>query len=114
MKKTLFTLSPSTYSLSYSSNDSQNHTKEDSISSIAPAYLLDYQLMQNLLILPSKKSSALLDEFNMKNTSLTATDKTIYQDSFNNYLLNISTTTLTSSLPNYSHITVKPSTFKFI
>lgn len=114
MKKTLFTLAPSTYSLSYSANDSQNLINEDSASSIAPAYLLDYQLMQNLLILPSKKTSLLSDEFNMKNVSLVTTDKTVYQDSFNSYLLNISTTTLTSSLPNYSYTRTKSNTFKFV
>ena len=114
MKKTLFTLAPSTYSLSYSSNNTQDLIKENNTSSIAPAYLLDYQLMQNLLVLPSKKSVFISDEFNLKNTSLITTDKTIYQDSFNNYLLNISSTTLTASLPNYSYHTTKSNTFKFI
>jgi hypothetical protein len=70
--------------------------------------------MQNLLSLPTSSSNEVANSLNSHNLTLVSSDKTVYQDSFNNYLFNISTTTLSNNLSNYKYSSAKPSSFKFM
>lgn len=113
MKKMLLGLNHSTYSLNFEPSVTDKLTNSES-SSLATAYLLDYNLMQNLLSLPSSTLGETESTFNNSNLSLVSGDKTVYQDSFNNYLFNISTTTLSGNLPSYKYSNSKTNTFKFL
>jgi hypothetical protein len=104
----------STYTLNFEPDSGSNIANSVDSSSIATAYLLDYDLMQSLLTLPSATSYEVSTSFNAHNLTLVSSDKTVYQDSFNNYLFNISTTTLSNNLSNYKYSNTKSSSFKFM
>jgi hypothetical protein len=113
-KKMLLGLNHSTYTLNFEPSSTSNTSSSLSSSSITSAYLLDYDLMQNLLSLPTSTSNEVANSFNSHNLTLVSSDKTVYQDSFNNYLFNISTTTLSNNLSNYKYSNTKSSSFKFM
>ena len=113
MKKMLLGLDHTTYSLNFEPSNSDKLDNQES-SSLTTAYLLDYNLMQGLLSLPSSASNEIASTLNSSNLSLVSSDKTVYQDSFNNYLFNISTTTLSGNLPSYKYSNSKVTAFKFL
>ena len=113
-KKMLLGLNHSTYTLNFEPSSAVSTSNDLSSSSVTTAYLLDYDLMHSLLALPSSSSSEAKSNFNSSNLTLVSSDKTVYQDSFNNYLFNISTTTLSNNLSNYRYSNTKTSSFKFL
>ena len=113
MKKMLLGLDHTTYSLNFEPSNADKLDNQES-SSLTTAYLLDYNLMQGLLSLPSSASTEIASSLNSSNLSLVSSDKTVYQDSFNNYLFNISTTTLSGNLPSYKYSNSKVTAFKFL
>jgi hypothetical protein len=77
------------------------------------SYTLDYSLSDSLIRLPISTKVDVDTTLDHKNFSVLYGDKTIYQDSYNNYLFNISTTTFVKESTNFTHVKASPSKFKF-
>ena len=108
-KKYSFSSSTADYSLFYTASNPVDITSENNYKSVLSAYLLDYELMSSNLSLFStiqQKQSSL-------DSLLYTPDSTVYQDSYNNYLLALSSTTLTTRYNNYSYSKANTNTFKF-
>lgn len=113
-KKMLLTLNHANYTLNFEPNPRTTLASATSSSDISAAYLLDYNLMNSLLLLPKSSLTQATKATHASSIALFNQDKTIYQDSVNNYLFNISTTTLTNNLPSYKHSCSNSNAFKFI
>jgi hypothetical protein len=108
-KKYAFSSNTSDYSLYYNASNLEKTIEENSYKSILSAYLLDYELMSSNLSL----HSATQEQQSTSDSLLYTPDNTVYQDSYNNYLLALSSTTLTTKYNNYSYNKINTKAFKF-
>ena len=111
MKKMNFGLNTSTYTLT----NNNDHAYKDSLtksnsSSILSAYLLDYNLSYSSISL-SNSASVLTNSGSRLNANLSSSDSTVYQESFNNYLLSLSSTNLVSNYNNFNYSKVPCKSF---
>ena len=112
MKKMFYGLDMSTYTvnLSPSSNINTDLKSNSSANSLLSAYMLDYNLSYSHLSLGSNylysQDIADLAKFNITNN-----DNTIYQDSYNNYIFSLSSTSLIANFNNFKHNKVDTNNF---
>jgi hypothetical protein len=108
-KKYAFSSNTSDYSLYYEVSKSENTIRENNYKSVLSAYPLDHdQLSSNLSL-----SSTAQGQHSSLDSLLYTPDSTVYQDSYNNYLLALSSTTLTTKYNNYSYNKINTKSFKF-
>ena len=101
MKKAYLPMNTSDYSLSYSNISSLSSPKNTKKDALLSAYLLDYPLSHsNISLAPYSVAS---DMSVISNYTLFNSDNTIYQDSYNNYLFSLSTTSITSNFNAYNN-----------
>lgn len=111
MKKMYFGLNTSTYVLTNTSNQVRKDSLVKSSSfSILSAYLLDYNLSYSSVSLSNSASTLTSINANVS-ANLSSSDSTIYQESFNNYLLSLNSTSLVSNYNNFDYTTVPCKSF---
>jgi hypothetical protein len=108
-KKFYLSSSTSNYVLSYNSSQAIPKNSQVNYQSVLSAYLQDYNLATNNLSLRSLEHSSALSNSSV----FYSTDNTIYQDSYNSYLLALSSTTLNTNFNNYKYSSVKSNGFKY-
>jgi hypothetical protein len=114
-KKLFFNSDNSFYKLSYEPYSAvKDSLTRNPNSSVIAAYNLDYSLSSSLIKLPNSSENNLLTDLNYKNLFTVNTDKTVYQDSYNNFLFTMSTTTLVNTRSAYAYSNCKPKNFSFI
>jgi hypothetical protein len=114
-KKLFFNSSNSLYKLSYEPYSSINtNLNTTSNNSVIAAYSLDYNLSSSLIKLDNSSISLFKPGTDYKNLFTLNSDKTIYQDSYNNFLFSISTTTLIKTPSSYTYLKSTPSSFSFL
>ena len=110
MKKMYLTHANNTYKLTYNTDTKvASNVATNSINSLLSAYLLDYDLSHSALSLSATYTN--LAKSTGSSSVLYTTDNTIYQDSFNNYLLALSTTSLTTTYNNYTYRPIRTQAF---
>jgi hypothetical protein len=104
MKKMYFGLNSSSYSLSYDNLTTKEALsyKDSSVSSLASAYLLDYNLSYSSISVNSTLSTLPVNNITQY-SNLFSLDNTLYQDSYNNYAFSLSSTSTTTNLNNFRH-----------
>jgi hypothetical protein len=113
MKKAYLGLNNSNYSLYFNRSLAKYQSSPSSQNTLLSAYLLDYSLFYNYLSFNSSLTSATPSTY-LHKAMLYNSDNTIYQDSFNNYLSSLSSTSLVSSHSYFSFTKVTLLPFKFI
>lgn len=113
MKKLYFGLSVDSYSLYFSSAASDN-VVEVSVNSdgnsLFSAYMLDYNLAYTNISLSSIGARSISSR-KLPNLNLVGSDNTVYQDSYNNYILSLASTNVSSNFNSFRHSSAPTKTF---
>jgi hypothetical protein len=107
-KKFYLSSNVSNYVLNYNSYEPTSKNLSVNYQSVVSAYLQDYNLATNNLNLNVLNNSTSASSSSV----LYSTDSTIYQDSYNSYLLALSSTTLNTNFNNYIYSSIKSNEFK--
>ena len=114
-KKLFFNSNNSLYRLSYEPSSNTDNILDGSLNNpIISAYNLDYNLSSSLIKLVDSANAMPATNTGYKNLFTFNSDKTVYQDSYNNFLFSISTTTSVKTPSSYTYLKSNPSNFSFI
>jgi hypothetical protein len=105
MKKSFFTIVANNYRLEYNTDTTpvNNSSRLNNSQYVLSAYLLDYSLLCKLLSFSNTTTESVNSPNTSININLYSSENNIYQDSFNNYLVNLNSTTLSSNYNYYSY-----------